>query len=156
MNRPAKRFGCSVTTRTSAIKLTIHNRLDQIPPLAEEVAAYLGSEGVSPESIMTTNLCLEELLTNTIEYGYGDNEIHEISIDTDLENGELTIEIVDDAARFDPTSDAPTPDIDASIEERPIGGLGIFLTTRFTDSIQYNRQQNHNRLTLKRRLNLNT
>ncbi|MCP4375907.1 MAG: ATP-binding protein [bacterium] len=138
------------------MNLTLNNRLDQIPPLAEKIAAYLGSEGVPPEFIMTTNLCLDELLTNTIEYGYRDNEAHEINIDMKLENGELNIEIVDDAAPFDPTSDASTPDIYASIEERPIGGLGIFLVTHFSDSIQYNRQQNHNRLTLKKRLNMNT
>ncbi len=73
-----------------------------------------------------------------------------------LENGELNIDIVDDAAPFDPTSDAPTPDIGASIEERPTGGLGIFLVTSFSDSVQYRRQENHNRLTLKKRLNLNS
>lgn len=138
------------------MKLTMHNRIEQIPPLAEKVAAYLQQEGVAPESVLTTNLCLEELITNTIEYGYSDDEAHEISIDMNLENGELNIEIVDDAEAFDPTRDAPTPDIDASIKERPIGGLGIFLVTSFTDSIQYKRQRNHNRLILKKRLNLNT
>ncbi len=56
------------------MKLTIHNRLEAIPPLAEKVAAYLGNARVSSESIMTTNLCLDELLTNTIQYGYSDSE----------------------------------------------------------------------------------
>jgi len=134
------------------MKFTINNRLADIPPLADQVDAYMTDEGVSLETIMTTNLCLEELLTNTIKYGYGDNRIRQIDIDMRLLDGELTIEIVDDAAPFDPTSDAQTPDIDATIEERPIGGLGIFLVTNFTDSMQYNRELNRNRLILKKRL----
>lgn len=138
------------------MKFAIYNRLEEIPPLSERVEAYMAKDGISPETAMTANLCLEELLTNTIKYGYRDDQVHEIGIDVSLENEELTIEIVDDAAPFDPTSDAPAPDIDASIEERPIGGLGIFLVTSFTDSIRYNRLQNRNRLTLKKRLNQNT
>lgn len=131
----------------------IRNRLDEIPPLAERVEAYMVEEGIEPEVIMTTNLCLEELLTNTIEYGYGHKEPREIDIQLGLDGGELTIEIVDDAAPFDPTNEAPTPDLDASMEDRSIGGLGIFLVTSFTDSMQYTRRQERNHLTLKKRLN---
>ncbi len=138
------------------MKYTIHNRIDDIPPLAEQVEVYLSKQGVQPETTMTTNLCLEELLTNTIKYGYSDNQTHEIGIELNLENGEMSIRIVDDAGPFDPTSDAPAPETESPIEERPIGGLGIFLVTRFTDSIQYDRQHNHNYLTLRKRLNQNT
>ncbi len=138
------------------MKFMIHNRFDAIAPLAEQVEAYLAKQRVAPETILTTNLCLEELLTNTIKYGYSDDDVHEISIEFNLQNAEMSIEIVDDADPFDPTSDAPTPEIETPMEERPIGGLGILLVTSFTDSMQYDRRQNHNRLTLRKRLNQNT
>ena len=134
------------------MKFTIHNGSDEIPRLAERVATFLAEQGVPAGAVVTTNLCLEELLTNTIKYGYRDDERHEICVDIKLQDGELIIELVDDAAPFDPTQEAPAPKLDASIEERHVGGLGVHLVKKFTDSMHYTRRQHRNRLTLRKRL----
>lgn len=134
------------------MKYAIPNRLASIPPLAERVAAFLADAGVSQETAMTLNLCLDELLTNTIEYGYSDQTPHEIEIEVCVTGEELQIAIIDDANPFDPTQDAPVPDLTPPLGERPIGGLGLFLVKNFTDSIQYNRHHHRNHLLLKKRL----
>ncbi len=138
------------------MKLIIHNEFDEIPQLAEQVEKFLAEQGAPAKAVVTTNLCLEELLTNTIKYGYSDDGRHEIYADIRLSNRELIIELVDDAAPFDPTKEGQTPNINASIEERRIGGLGIHLVTKFTDSMHYTRQQHRNRLTLRKRLDRDT
>jgi anti-sigma regulatory factor (Ser/Thr protein kinase) len=138
------------------MQFTIHNQLEEIPLLADRVTAFLADQGVPDETIMTINLCLDELLTNTIEYGYSDLQRHTIGIDMRLHNSELSIEIIDDAAPFDPTLAAPPSSLDEPIESRPIGGLGLFLVRKFTDLIQYSRQHERNHLTLKKRLSENT
>ncbi len=138
------------------MKFIIHNGSDQIPQLVEQVGKFLAEQGVPAETVMTVSLCLEELLINTILYGYSDDETHEICIDINLLNGELIIEIVDDAVPFDPTQDVPTPDVVASVEERRIGGLGVYLVKNLTDSMQYTRQRHQNRLTLRKQVDQDT
>ena len=73
-----------------------------------------------------------------------------------LENGALRTEIIDDAAPFDPTIDAPEPELDASVEARAVGGLGVLPLKRFTDSMQYTRLNDHKGLTPIGRRKTNT
>ncbi len=61
----------------------------------------------------------------------------------------LTIEIIDDGIPFDPLSHEQ-PDITLQAEERPVGGLGIFLISKIMDTVQYSRINNFNILTLKK------
>jgi serine/threonine-protein kinase RsbW len=64
-----------------------------------------------------------------------------------LESRILIVEIIDDGIPFDPTS-LKKPDLTLPAEERPIGGLGIFLITKIMDSVNYTRNNNQNILTL--------
>ena len=60
----------------------------------------------------------------------------------------LTIEIVDDGRPFDPLTDAPKPDVNAELEDRNIGGLGIHLVRKMMDDVRYRREEGKNHLTL--------
>jgi anti-sigma regulatory factor (Ser/Thr protein kinase) len=136
------------------VKLTLNNRLQEIPPLAEVVADFLDGMGVEQATTLRINLCLDELLTNTIQYGYSDGQPHEISVELLVEHGELHIEIIDDAQPFDPLQESPPPDLHSPLEERPIGGLGLHLVRQLTDSQHYERDpQGRNRLRLIKQLN---
>ena len=91
-----------------------------------------------------------ELLTNTISYGYEDAGEHSIDIMIRLEGDVLAIEISDDGIEFAPDS-AADPDTNAAIEDRPIGGLGIFLTRKMMDSFDYRRDEGRNIVTLTKK-----
>ena len=56
--------------------------------------------------------------------------------------------IADSGKPFDPLEDAPVPDVDAPIDERPIGGLGIYLVRNMMDDMQYRREGDRNYITL--------
>lgn len=63
----------------------------------------------------------------------------------------MTAEVVDDAPAFDPLA-REEPDIDAELDEREVGGLGIHLLRRMMDEVTYARVDGHNRLRFAKRL----
>ena len=112
----------------------------QIEEMAEE-------DDWSPKLIYLVQLCLEELATNAMTYGRreGMSEF-QVSITPGVE--EILVELHDDGAAFDPTKDAPIPDPDAAMEDRPIGGLGLFLIREMVDDLVYRREEGWNHLTI--------
>ena len=76
---------------------------------------------------------------------------HKIDVQLISEPDALTIKIADDGRAFDPLSQAPTPDVDANLEDRPIGGLGVYLVQTLMDEAHYRREQDRNHLTLVKR-----
>ena len=93
------------------------------------------------------HLALEELVLNVMDYGYDDKQQDiEINISSDLDA--ITIEIVDSGRPFDPLSDAPEPDLEAAVQERRIGGLGVHLVKTLMDQMHYKRENEQNRLTI--------
>jgi len=90
---------------------------------------------------------LEEAVSNVIFYAFDDEKEHDIKIVISLENKILSIEIIDDGKPFDPTA-RKEPDVSLPAEDRPIGGLGIFLIRKMMDNVTYTRHNNLNTLTL--------
>ncbi len=127
----------------------IKNKLEEIQGLAQAIEKFGNFHHLSQEMIFQVNLSLDELLTNTISYGFAAGGEHEISIRLALTEESLLIEIRDDAMPFDPLQNAE-PDLNQDVEERPIGGLGIHLVRKMMDEIAYRREGNENILVLKK------
>ncbi len=110
----------------------------------------LGQREAWPESLtFKVNLVLEELGLNILTHGrQGGGRRPEIEIVLTSEDETLTIEVLDDGQPFDPLEDAPRPDVDAGIEDRNIGGLGLHLVRTMMDDLHYQRDDGKNRLTL--------
>jgi anti-sigma regulatory factor (Ser/Thr protein kinase) len=94
-------------------------------------------------------MALDELLSNVISYGYQDSGEHKIRIKFSFESNILTIIIQDDGQPFDPTQ-IETPDLESSVEDRKIGGLGIHIVRNMMDEFSYERIDNKNVITLKK------
>jgi anti-sigma regulatory factor (Ser/Thr protein kinase) len=98
-------------------------------------------------------IVFEELLTNLAKYGYP-NRLHgQAEITLQLDGTRLTIEFTDDGDPFDPLQVA-TPDLDAPLEERDLGGLGIHIVRTLADEVRYCRIDQRNVLQLSRRVAL--
>ncbi len=131
---------------------TLRNELGEISGLAGRIEAF-GEEGnLSVRHIYQLNLVLDELLTNIISYGYHDELPHDISLQLRAEPGRLTAVLTDDGKPFNPLEEAPVAILDGSIEERPIGGLGIHFMRILMDEVAYQRTNGHNQLTLIKHL----
>ncbi|NCC45950.1 MAG: ATP-binding protein [Bacteroidia bacterium] len=127
--------------------LTVSNKIDELARVASFLEE-LGDEWNLPASlVMSLNLVLEEALTNTILYGFNDDNDHLIEISCNKGESQISFTIQDDGIEYDPTK-KEDPDISLPAGERPIGGLGIFLIKKIMDSVQYKRIDNKNNLIL--------
>ena len=133
--------------QTPVLHLTVRTDLSEIGRIAAQVEAFCEEHGLGDETAQAVNLSLDELLTNTISYGYDDAAEHVIEVELAANGDRLTIVLRDDARAFDPTQ-AETPDLDADLDDRPIGGLGIHLVRSFMDEVSYSRSDGYNLLTL--------
>lgn len=132
-------------------EFVIQNDLTRLDALAEGLLQFCKENGLPDQLAYNIRLVVEEAVCNTIKYGYEDQDIHTISVIAELEGGEIRLEIQDDARPFNP-NEAPAPDLSVPIEEREIGGLGIFLMRAFMDEINYQRSSGRNILRMQKSL----
>lgn len=112
-------------------------------PLKEELSLALQNK---------IELAVEEIFVNIAHYAYEGND-GQVKVTTKvLENPKrLCIEFIDDGIQFNPL-EKPDPDISLKAEDREIGGLGIFLTKKFMDKIEYRYENGNNILTIEKNL----
>ena len=123
---------------------TSPSELEKISAAVEDIGQR---ENWPAQFIFRVNLVLEELGLNIMSYGY-DEGLHEFEITLTSEADVLRIEVTDDGRPFDPLNEAPEPDLDASVDDRQVGGLGIHLVRTMVDEMSYRREQDKNHLTL--------
>jgi sigma-B regulation protein RsbU (phosphoserine phosphatase) len=126
-------------------QLEIANQPDALSGALDAIEAFMVQAGATPRLAYAVMLVVEELVTNTIKYGYDDCEEHLIRLRLDLRTP-VTLWIEDDGHPFDPLTQAPAVALDAAVEERPIGGLGLHMVRSQTASMRYRRIQGINRL----------
>ena len=133
--------------------LLISNKIDELPKVAQFIEELGGSWSLPDTLTENLNLVLEEAISNTILYGYEDTDNHTIEIIFNKSESQISITIKDDGLEFDPTKKRD-PDTTLSAEERPVGGLGIFLIKQLMDNVQYLREEKINYLILTKNITL--
>ena len=118
--------------------LILHNDIQQIPQLAEFVETVADVAHLDVGLTMSLNLALEEAVSNVIMYAYPKGSDGLVDIEAIVRRDELEFIISDNGTPFDPTA-APEADVSLDVEDRPIGGLGIFLVRNIMDEVKYTR-----------------
>lgn len=131
--------------------LLVSNRIDELSRVQVFIEELGGEWEMPPSLVMSINLVLEEALTNTILYGYDDDNKHTIEVTFSLKGDNLIISIVDDGHAYDPTL-KEDPDITLPAEERNVGGLGVFLIKRIMDKVEYRKIEKNNCLILTKNI----
>ena len=131
----------------ATIEVALENDLRKIARVAARIDEFCSAHGVAPKTVYAVNLAIDELLTNTISYGYDDDEPHRIEVLVRLEGSTLVVAIVDDSAPFDPT-EKHEPDADTPIDEWEADRLGLLLVNRTMDGVEYQRRSGCNIVTL--------
>jgi len=125
-----------------------HGRFPDALPLIENLLTEMSEAGQWPMTLtMRANLILEELVLNTLTHG-DTSGLTEVSIDLESESHSLAIRLADDGSPFNPLADAPEPDLALPLNERPIGGLGVYLVRTMGEELEYRRDGNRNHLKL--------
>jgi anti-sigma regulatory factor (Ser/Thr protein kinase) len=132
--------------------IIIRNDIRELERIREFIESHGNQWDLSAKNIFSLNLVLEELITNIIFYGFDDDQVHDITISIDLQDDMLRLRIEDDGKPFDPFSVDTPEDLDKSLEERKIGGLGIYFVREIMDTYSYERTGNKNRLLLSKQV----
>ena len=134
------------TLEDAGVEISLVNDLRQIAGVAARIDEFCSARDLA-EVAYAVNLAIDEVLTNTISFGYDDEDLHRIELIVRLEGDMLVVVIVDDSREFDPTQ-VQDPDVEASVEDREVGGLGLFLVRQMMDGIEYQRRDGCNVMTL--------
>jgi serine/threonine-protein kinase RsbW/sigma-B regulation protein RsbU (phosphoserine phosphatase) len=132
---------------TPSLTLLLKNRIDEIARLVEEVDTFGGHAGLSPDLTYRLTLSLDEIVSNVIRHGYSDPGDHVVEVRVTVSGGIVTAVIEDDGHPYDPR-ESPEPDLSLPVEQRGPGGLGIYLVKQMMDSIDYQRRDGRNVLTV--------
>ena len=97
----------------------------------------------------TLRLICEELVVNVVDYAYPEDAEGYLDIEIEKSKDCIVIRFKDGGTPFNPL-DREMPDTTLPLEERRIGGLGIFLTVKMMDEVTYNYENNENILTIKK------
>jgi len=120
----------------------------------DAVLAYVEEELESHDAmmkfIMPINVCVEEMFVNVAHYAYEPNTGN-CTISVDFEGDDVIIGLKDNGFEFDPLAKVD-PDITASAEERDIGGLGIFMVKKTMDLCTYERRDDTNIFTMRKKI----
>jgi anti-sigma regulatory factor (Ser/Thr protein kinase) len=105
----------------------------------DEIFLFLGDfverDGIDDRSAFTIKLVVEELFTNMVRHNTGGDEVIDVGVERDGDR--IRLQLVDTGVdRFDPSS-IPEPPVDAGIDERRPGGLGLYLVQTMVDDVTY-------------------
>jgi anti-sigma regulatory factor (Ser/Thr protein kinase) len=112
--------------------------------LAEGFAAAQGCSETMGYRIV---LILEELFANVHKYSLGDPPAAAVEVGLERDGDTLVVDFVDDGGAFNPLA-MPPPHFERSLEERPVGGLGIHIVCSLAGETHYERSAGRNRLLL--------
>ena len=131
-------------------KLALPAVLENLEPALDFIEKCAGKAFSDREFLSQIRLVCEEALVNIISYAYP-GASGGMEVQCGPEQGVFRIRILDSGVPFNPF-ERPDPDVNKPVEEREIGGLGIFLIKKIMDSWTYRREGDRNIMTLEKKL----
>ncbi|MBQ0141474.1 MAG: ATP-binding protein [Prevotellaceae bacterium] len=132
----------------------MEKRFDPIQNKTADIIEYMMQSPDIPEDVSLNfkiRLCIEEAVENIVSYAYENGQGY-VVVGTKIENNRLILSFRDEGVPFNPL-DKPDPDITSSAEERPVGGLGIFICKQMMDKVTYVYEHHCNNLQMEMILN---
>ena len=124
--------------------------LNSLAEVFDFIDRFVEQEQIDDAARRAISLAVDELFTNMVKYD--PKNPNEITIELQVVNQDLLVTLVDrDVAPFDITK-KPDPYLGSSLDERKPGGLGIFLTKKLVDDVQYHYQDRISTITLKKKI----
>ena len=135
---------------SASCEFEVINEPGSLTTAIEELSRWMEDQQAAPAAAYLATLALEELVTNSIKYGYDDQAEHVIQVEVELGPDGMTMVVEDDGHPFNPLEQME-PDTNLPIEERPIGGLGLHLLRKLSDRMEYVWKNGRNRVTLQKK-----
>lgn len=129
----------------------IKNDLYEIKAVHQFLAETIKKHNINGRTLFHLQLTCEELITNTIKYGFTDDKEHSLQICCRIESDRIILKLRDNGLPFNPLQHSE-PDTRLPLEKRPIGGLGIYFAKRLMDKLEYQRKGDYNVLLLTKNI----
>jgi serine/threonine-protein kinase RsbW len=133
------------------LRFDLHTDVQVVMRKVKDIREFLLEAGCNGSSAQQLALAAEEVFVNIASNAWPDGVPGqcrvEVTVITEQGRTHVSLQTEDDGVPFDPLT-APLPDLDAALEDRPMGGLGIFLVKTMTDSQTYRRVGDRNVLLL--------
>ena len=126
--------------------ITVPARLESLEGLVKSATGSALQCGLAGESLYAVELVTEEAVVNVLKYSYPQGE-GKVRLRCMGDRDRFVIEVTDWGVPFDATAQ-PAPDVTSPLEERPVGGRGIYLIKKMTDEMRYTRKDRQNILSL--------
>ncbi len=124
-------------------------KIDSLSAIRDYVLTAAAAARLGDRAAYAIGLAIDEIATNIVTHGYqGDELTGNVEVTATIEDLGLTIVVEDTGRAYDPDRAARQPQVDQPLEQRPLGGLGMFLAIHSVDRFQYDRLGNRNRHTL--------
>ena len=130
--------GSSVHLNRSIILTAQFENLDRVREFVAESAEECGLE---PAAVYAVQLAVDEAFTNIIEHAYGGESLERIECTCQMVSGNLGVTLMDCGKPFDPSL-VPEPNLTAELEEREVGGIGLYFIYQLMDDVQFSFTKN--------------
>lgn len=131
--------------------LHLNNKLEELSVIQLTLDELGELWEIPMPTLMSFNLVLEEAFTNVVLYAFEDNLSHTIELLIEKSIDSITFVLTDDGKPYDPTL-AADPDTSLALEDRAIGGLGIFFIRKMMDDVSYTWKEGRNVLSMRKML----
>lgn len=134
----------------SKAEKSISNSIEKLEELVSWLTQWLDEHGVTGSIAYKLRFAMEEITTNAVYYGFptGSSGTVTVRIDEGANRDQYRLEILDDGEEFNPLEDAPEADPTLELDDRELGGLGVFLVKNLSEDCSYQRENGWNHLTI--------
>jgi serine/threonine-protein kinase RsbW len=117
-------------------KMVFPGEFDSLTEISEFITRFAEAAGLEARDIYAVQLAVDEACSNIIQHAYGGEGEGDIECTCSLDEEGLTVVLRDEGCPFNP-DEAPDPDLDADIEDRKIGGLGLYFIKQLMDQVGF-------------------
>jgi len=136
---------------TEQTNMILKNDVSELEKVMSFITDLCARNSIPPETEYDLNLALDEMITNVAKHAYPEGGEHQFTLQITASPEEFVARLEDDGMEFNPMAH-PVPDLDAPLEERKVGGLGIFLVRQIMTTVEYQRVAGKNVITLRKKL----
>ncbi len=131
----------------NTLAISFANDMRELTHVLQVINVFLEPRELQSKLVYAVNLILEEILMNIIKHGYEDEDSHEIEVQIELEEDEVSLTVIDDGREFNPLT-IPGPDRSKSAMDRLEEGLGLQFVRHMRNAMEYRRREDKNILSI--------